>query len=54
MTTAFSTLSSRLNQKIVGQTRLIERLGLDVETIVGIHGRPAPMTQFNEFVAAGQ
>ena len=34
--------------------RNLERLGLDVETIVGIHGRPAPMTQFTEFVGAGQ
>ena len=32
----------------------LERLGLDVETIVGIHGRPAPMSQFVEFMSAGQ
>jgi glyoxylase-like metal-dependent hydrolase (beta-lactamase superfamily II) len=34
--------------------RNLQRLGLDVETIVGIHGSPAPMSQFVEFVAAGQ
>jgi len=34
--------------------RNLERLGLEVETIVGIHGRPAPMSQFTEFVTAGQ
>ena len=34
--------------------RNLQRLGLDVETIVGIHGSPAPMSQFVEFVGAGQ
>ena len=30
------------------------RLGLDVETIVGIHGSPAPMSRLAELVDAGQ
>ena len=34
--------------------RNLQRLGLDVETIVGIHGSPAPISQFVEFVGAGQ
>ena len=34
--------------------RNLQRLGLDVETIVGIHGSPAPMSQFDEFVGDGQ
>ena len=34
--------------------RNLQRLGLDVETIVGIHGSPARMSQFVEFVGAGQ
>ena len=34
--------------------RNLQRLGLDVETIVGIHGSPAPMSQFVAFVGAGQ
>ena len=34
--------------------RNLRRLDLDVETIVGIHGTPVPMTQFVEFVGAGQ
>ena len=34
--------------------RNLQRLDLDVETIVGIHGAPVPMTQFVEFVGAGQ
>ena len=34
--------------------RNLQRLYLDVETIVGIHGSPAPMSQFAEFVGAGQ
>ena len=34
--------------------RNLQRLDLDVETIVGIHGTPVPMTQFVEFVGAGQ
>ena len=34
--------------------RNLQRLDLDVETIVGIHGSPAPMSQFAEFVGAGQ
>ncbi len=34
--------------------RNLRRLDLDVETIVGIHGTPVPMTQFLEFVGAGQ
>ena len=28
----------------------LQRLGLDVETIVPIHGRPAPMSEFEAFV----
>ena len=32
----------------------LQRLDLDVETIVGIHGSPAPMSEFAEFVSAGQ
>ena len=31
-----------------------QRLNLDVETIVGIHGSPAPMSQFAEFMGAGR
>ena len=34
--------------------RNLQRLDLDVETIVGIHGSPVPMSQFAEFVGAGQ
>jgi len=34
--------------------RNLQRLGLDVETIVGIHGSPARMSQFVEFVGTGQ
>ena len=34
--------------------RNLQRLDLDVETIVGIHGSPAPMAQFAEFVGGGQ
>ena len=34
--------------------RNVQRLDLDVETIVGIHGSPVPMSQFAEFVGAGQ
>ena len=34
--------------------RTLQRLDLDVETIVGIHWSPAPMSQFAEFVGAGQ
>ncbi len=34
--------------------RNLERLALDVETIVGIHGSPVPMSQFVEFLSAGQ
>ena len=34
--------------------RNLQRLDLDVETIVGIHGRPTPMSQFTEFVGAEQ
>ena len=34
--------------------RKLRRLDLDVETIVGIHGTPVPMTQFVEFVGGGQ
>ena len=32
----------------------LQRLDLDVETIVGIHGSPAPMSEFVEFVDVGQ
>ena len=31
--------------------RNLQRLKLDVRTIVGIHGRPAPMSQFEQFVS---
>ena len=34
--------------------RNLRRLNLDVETIVGIHGSPTPMSQFREFVGNGQ
>ena len=34
--------------------RNLQRLDLDVETIVGIHGNPVPMSQFAAFVGAGQ
>ena len=34
--------------------RTLRRLDLDVETIVGIHGSPVPMSQFAAFVGAGQ
>ena len=34
--------------------RNLQRLDLDVETIVGIHGSPAPMSQFLELIGAGQ
>ena len=34
--------------------RNLQRLDLDVETIVGIHGNPAPMSQFAEFIDTGQ
>ena len=34
--------------------RNLQRLNLDVETIVGIHGSPAPMSQFTEVLGAGQ
>ncbi|MDA1095070.1 MAG: MBL fold metallo-hydrolase [Acidobacteria bacterium] len=34
--------------------RNLQRLALDVETIVGIHGSPVPMSQFVEFLSAGQ
>ena len=34
--------------------RNLQRLDLDIETIVGIHGRPTPMSQFTEFVGAEQ
>ena len=34
--------------------RTLRRLDLDVETIVGIHGTPVPMSQFAAFVGAGQ
>ena len=34
--------------------RNLQRLDLDVETIVGIHGSPVPMSRFMEFVGAGQ
>ena len=34
--------------------RNLQRLDLDVETIVGIHGSPVPMSQFAEFVGAGR
>jgi glyoxylase-like metal-dependent hydrolase (beta-lactamase superfamily II) len=34
--------------------RNLRRLNLDVETIVGIHGSPVPMSQFVELVGAGQ
>ncbi len=32
----------------------VQRLNLDVETIVPIHGRPGPMSVFEEFVADAQ
>ena len=32
----------------------LRRLDLDVETIVGIHGSPVPMSEFVEFVGDGQ
>jgi glyoxylase-like metal-dependent hydrolase (beta-lactamase superfamily II) len=34
--------------------RNLQRLDLDVETIVGIHGSPAPMSEFTAFVGAGR
>ena len=34
--------------------RTLRRLDLDVETIVGIHGSPVPMSQFAAFVGGGQ
>ena len=34
--------------------RNLERLGLDVETIVGIHGRPAPMSRLVELMGAAE
>ena len=34
--------------------RTLQRLNLDVETIVGIHDDPTPMSQFVEFVGTGQ
>jgi len=32
----------------------LQRLKLDVTTIVGIHGNPAPMTQFVQFMSKGK
>jgi hypothetical protein len=32
----------------------LRRLKLDVTTIVGIHGNPAPMTQFVQFAGKSQ
>ena len=32
----------------------VERLGLDVETIVPIHGRPGSWSEFAEFVTGAQ
>ena len=32
----------------------LQRLNLDVETIVPIHGRPGPMSAFEEFVSRTQ
>ena len=32
----------------------LQRLGLDVTTIVGIHGNPVPMAEFVEFASRGQ
>ena len=34
--------------------RNLQRLDLDVETIVGIHGSPTPMSRFIEFLGAGR
>ena len=34
--------------------RTLQRLELDVTTIVGIHGNPAPMAQFVEFASRGR
>ena len=34
--------------------RNLQRLDLDVTTIVGIHGNPAPMSQFVQFVNGAQ
>ena len=34
--------------------RNLRRLNLDVDTIVGIHGNPTPMSQFREFVGTEQ
>jgi len=34
--------------------RNVQRLGLDVETIVPIHGRPAPWSEFAEFIEGAQ
>ena len=34
--------------------RNLQRLELDVTTIVGIHGNPVPMAQFAEFASRGQ
>jgi hypothetical protein len=34
--------------------RNLQRLDLDVTTIVGIHGSPAPMAQFVEFASRGR
>ena len=34
--------------------RNVQRLGLDVETIVPIHGRPAPWSAFAEFIEGAQ
>ena len=42
------------NASVRSLQRNLQRLGLDVETIVGIHQAPAPMSQFTEFVGDGQ
>ncbi|MEE2636688.1 MAG: MBL fold metallo-hydrolase [Acidobacteriota bacterium] len=42
------------NASVRSLQRNLQRLGLDVETIVGIHQAPAPMSQFTEFVSDGQ
>ena len=47
-------LPDRPNASARSLYRNVQRLGLDVETIVPIHGRPGPWSQFAEWVEAAQ
>lgn len=50
----FSSAATSLNASARTLYRNLQRLGLDVQTLVGIHGSPAPMSQLLELVEAGQ